>query len=51
MTYDDLQDMLPFAAIELVGDREELVIYTGLSVPDGSEPWGERELVPMDEEA
>lgn len=30
-TYDDLQALLPEAAIEEVGDRRELVIYTGWS--------------------
>lgn len=31
-TFDDLVRLLPEAAIETVGDREELVIYTGWSV-------------------
>ena len=54
-TYAELEALLPSAAIEEVGKRRELVIYTGLSVatydadtytwtdtPDGR-------LVPMDE--
>ena len=52
MTYAELQDLLPDAAIEEVGERSELVIYTGLSVPAHSldEDWSDIELVPMDDE-
>lgn len=44
-TLKGLQGLLPDAAIEEVGDREELVIYTGLSVAEDG-----RTLVPMGDE-
>lgn len=45
-TIDDLQALLPDAHIERVGDREELVIYTGWSTADDAVT-----LVPMSQES
>jgi hypothetical protein len=53
LTLRQLQRLLPDAAIEEVGERRELVIYTGLSTATYSEnrdEWTERRwLVPMPE--
>lgn len=53
MTYDELAALLPDAAIEEVGDRRELVIYTGLSTATydaEKDEWADSpELVPMPE--
>ena len=53
MRLDDLKAMHPDAAIEEVGDRREIVIYTGLSTatydPE-TDRWTESDqLVPMPE--
>lgn len=54
VTVDDLEQLLPDAAVEVVGDRRELVIYTGLTdatydpTVDVWTPTGGR-LVPMPE--
>ena len=51
MTLERLQKLLPDAAIEEVGDRRELVIYTGLSSAvyyPATDTWDESPvLVPM----
>jgi len=43
-TWDDLSEMLPDAALELVGERQEVVIYTGWTVDEHDN------LVPMEDD-
>lgn len=43
--WDDISALLPDAHMELVGDRREVVIYTGWTVADD-----ETHIVPMGDE-
>lgn len=48
MTYEELVSILPDAHIEEVGDRRELVIYTGWSTATYDDDTGEWTITPND---